>query len=56
VIARRQTQHGSGLGRFRSVVKRTFAWLRNFKRLLIPYERRADPPSAIGCCLVCSEG
>jgi transposase len=41
VIARRQTEHGSGLGRYRWVVERTFAWLHNFKRLLIRYERRA---------------
>ena len=27
VIARRQTEHGSGLGRYRWVVERTFAWL-----------------------------
>jgi hypothetical protein len=27
VIARRQTEHGSGLGRHRWVVERTFAWL-----------------------------
>jgi transposase len=33
-IARRQTEHGSGLGRARWVVERTFAWLRQFKRLL----------------------
>src|SRR6266511_2169760 len=33
LIARRQTEHGSGLGRYRWVVERTFAWLHNFKRL-----------------------
>src|SRR6266545_2439255 len=33
-IARRQTEHGSGLGRARWVVERTFAWLHHFKRLL----------------------
>jgi transposase len=56
VIARRQTDHGSGLGRYRWVVERTFAWLHNFKRLLIRYERRADMHNALlalGCCLVC---
>ena len=30
-IARRQTKHGSGLGRIRWVVERTFAWLHHFK-------------------------
>ena len=56
VIARRQTEHGSGLGRHRWVVERTFAWLHNFKRLLVRYERRADIHHALlalGCCLVC---
>ena len=41
-IARRQTKHGSGLGRARWVVERTFAWLHQFKRLLVRYDRRAD--------------
>ena len=55
-IARRQTEHGSGLGRARWVVERTFAWLHHFKRLLVRYDRRAEMHEAflaIGCCLVC---
>ncbi len=55
-IARRQTEHGSGLGRARWVVERTFAWLHNFKRLLVRYDRRHEIHEAflaIGCCLVC---
>jgi transposase len=55
-IARRQTEHGSGLGRVRWVVERTFAWLHHFKRLLVRYDRRADIHHAflaLGCCLVC---
>jgi transposase len=55
-IARRQTEHGSGLGRYRWVVERTFAWLHNFKRLLVRYDRRHEIHGAflaIGCCLVC---
>ena len=55
-IARRQTEHGSGLGRARWVVERTFAWLHHFKRLLIRYDRRHEIHEAflaIGCCLVC---
>jgi transposase len=35
LIARRQTEHGSGLGRHRWVVERTFAWLHNRRRLLV---------------------
>jgi transposase len=55
-IARRQTEHGSGLGRYRWVVERTFAWLHQFKRLLVRYDRRADIHEAflaLGCCLIC---
>jgi transposase len=56
VIARRQTEHGSGLGRFRWVVERTLAWLHGFRRLLVRYERRADMHEALlrlACCLIC---
>ena len=55
-IARRQTDHGSGLGRARWVVERTFAWLHHFKRLLVRYDRRGEIHEAflaLGCCLVC---
>jgi transposase len=55
-IARRQTEHGSGLGRYRWVVERTFAWLHQFKRLLVRYDRRHEIHEAflaLGCCLVC---
>ena len=40
-IARRRTEYGSGLGRVRWVVERTFAWLHNFRRLRIRWERDA---------------
>ncbi|WP_420872212.1 IS5 family transposase [Cupriavidus necator] len=56
VIARRRTEHGSGLGKFRWVVERTHAWLHNFRRLRIRFERRADIHEAflkLGCSLVC---
>lgn len=55
-IARRNTEHGSGLGRYRRVVERTFAWLHQFKRVLVRYERRAgihEAFLALGCCIVC---
>jgi transposase len=55
-IARRNSEHGSGLGRYRWVVERTFAWLHQSKRLLVRYDRRADIHEsllALGCCLVC---
>jgi transposase len=56
VIARRETEHGSGLGRQRWVVERTFAWLHNFRRLRTRYERRAELHLAflqLGCAVVC---
>ena len=56
VIARRKTEHGSGLGRVRWVVERTFAWLHHLKRLLVRYDPRAEIHEAflaLGCCLVC---
>jgi transposase len=56
VIAKRRTEHGSGLGKFRWVVKRTHSWLHNFRRLRIRFERRADIHEAFlkfGCSLVC---
>jgi transposase len=55
-IARGQTDHGSGLGRYRWVVERTFAWLHQFKRLLVRYDRRHEIHLAflaLACCLLC---
>ena len=55
-IARRRTEHGSGLGRVRWVVERTFAWLHNFRRLRIRWERDAGLHYALlslGCSLIC---
>ncbi|MGW2306398.1 IS5 family transposase [Streptomyces sp. NPDC001809] len=55
VIARRGTAHGSGLGAYRWVVERTFAWLHGFRRLRVRWERRADIHEAflkLACCLI----
>jgi transposase len=55
VIARRGTPHGSGLGVYRWVVERTFAWLHGFRRLRVRWERRADIHEALlklACCLI----
>jgi transposase len=55
LFARRQTEHGSGLGRQRWVVERTFAWLHNRRRLLIRADRRDDIHEgflALACCLI----
>ncbi|KQW12686.1 transposase [Streptomyces sp. Root369] len=56
MIARRGVAHGSGLGKVRWVVERAFAWLHQFKRLRIRYERRADLHQGLlelACCLIC---
>jgi transposase len=56
IIARRGAEHGSGLGKERWVVERTFAWLHNFRRLRTRYERRAELHLAfmqLGCAIVC---
>ncbi|MFJ6629749.1 IS5 family transposase [Streptomyces albidoflavus] len=56
VIARRGVAHGSGLGKTRWVVERTFAWLHQFKRLRIRYEVRADLHLGLlqlACSIIC---
>ena len=55
-IARPKSPHGSGLGTKRWVVERTIAWLHQYRRLRVRYERRDDIHEAflaIACCLVC---
>ena len=56
IIARRGTEHGSGIGRWRWVVERNFAWLHNYRRLRIRWER--DPAVhmaflTLACALIC---
>jgi transposase len=56
VIAKRGADHGTGLGRERWVVERTFAHLHNLRRLRIRYERRSDIHLAfmlLGCAVIC---
>ena len=55
-LAKRNTEHDSGLGRWRWVVERTFAWLNQFRRLRVRYDKRADIHEAflsLGCALIC---
>ena len=54
MIPRRQTEHGSGLGRERWVVECTFAWLHNRRRLLLRTDRRHDHEAflSLACCLI----
>jgi transposase len=56
VLAKRNTEHGSGLGAFRWVVERTLSWLHQFRRLRVRYDRRADIHEAflfLGAALIC---
>jgi transposase len=56
VIARRGTEHGSGLGKARWVVEQSFALLHWFRRLRIRWEIRDDIHEAflkLGCALIC---
>jgi transposase len=55
-IARRGVGHGSGLGRWRWMVERTIAWLHQYRRLRLRWERRADIHEGLlklACCLIC---
>jgi hypothetical protein len=54
LIARRCTEHGSGVGCVRWVVERTFAWVHNVRRIRIRSERDAGLRYALlslGCSL-----
>ena len=56
LIARRNTEHGSGLGKYRWVVEAAFSWLFKYRRLRVRYEKRDDIHEAflkIGCLLIC---
>ena len=58
LLARRNTKHGSGLGRYRWVIERTFAWLNQFRRFRVRYEKRADLHEALlslACVLICRQ-
>jgi transposase len=54
-IARKGVESSERLGRHRWVVERTLAWLSQFRRLTVRYERRADIHEAflqLGCALI----
>ncbi len=55
-IARKGIESSERLGRYRWVVERTLAWLNQFRRLTVRYERRATIHQAcldLGCALIC---
>ena len=56
ILAKRNTPPASGLGVYRWVVERTLAWLHQFRRLRIRYERRPELHEAfmaLACGLIC---
>lgn len=53
---KRNTEHGSGLGKRRWVSERTISWLHNFRRLRTRYDRRIDIHNgfvAFAKCMIC---
>lgn len=55
-IARRGVESSERLGRYRWVVERTLAWIGQFRRLQVRYERPADIHLAfltLACALIC---
>lgn len=55
-IARRRIETSERLGHHRWVVERTNAWVNQFRRLKVRYERREDIHQAfltLGCALIC---
>jgi transposase len=56
VIAKRNTAHGSGLGKFRWVVERAISWLHQFRRLRTRWERLPKMHDAflqLGQAIIC---
>ena len=55
-LARRNTEHGSGLGVYRYVVEQTLALLHQFRRLRTRYDHRDDIHESfmsLGCSIIC---
>lgn len=56
VIAKRNTDHGSGLGKFRWPVERTISWLHQFRRLRQRWEKLTTMHDAflqLGAAIIC---
>ncbi len=57
-LAPRGAGHGSGSGKFRYVVERSFAWFDNWRRLRMCYEKCAEHFQAfneLAACLICAK-
>jgi transposase len=55
-LAKRRSEHGSGLGKHRWVVERTIGWFHQLRRLRVRYDRRDDIHHAffkLAACWIC---
>lgn len=55
-IAKRNTPHGSGLGKIRWVVERTISWLKGLRRMRIRYDRLSviqEAWNTLAACVIC---
>jgi predicted transposase YbfD/YdcC len=52
-LAKRNTEHGSGLGKYRYVVERTISWFRGFRRLRVRYDRSECTHNGFFKCAAC---
>ena len=55
-IARRRTEHGSGLGKVRWVVERTISWVKGLRRMRVRYDRLGvirDAFTTLAASVVC---
>ena len=52
-LAKRGTEHGSGLGKYRYVVERTISWLHGFRRLRVRYDRDDSIHEGFLKCAAC---
>jgi transposase len=55
-LAKRRTEHGSGLGVYRWVVERFFAWVHGFRKLRLVTERSDEGQLAflnLACAIIC---
>ena len=55
-IAKRNTPHGSGLGKVRWVVERTISWVKGLRRMRVRYDRLGvirDAFTTLAACVVC---
>lgn len=57
LLAPRGSPHGSGLGKTRYVIERTMAWLGEYRRLKVCYERTGERFRGfhvLAACIICS--